>query len=142
MKGQIFSMDLILQFIIILSIIMIFSINISMKTNNFVLEKEDLILEEKVMLVADSFVKNLSENTLLGSCVYDLDKKRVRSNELDFLKFVEMNGLELEEFFVSAVSVGGARIYYKEEGERCVSVKRLVFVGAEKKVVEVKGCYN
>jgi len=103
-------------------------------------------LEEKTLMIADSLVKNLNEeNPLLGSCVKDGDKKRIKSNEIDETLLLQAKSFELKEFFVKELSwkIGATekRITLSEkESANCLTAKRFALIGSKKGVIEVKGC--
>jgi len=149
-RGIIFSFDIIITFIIILFGITVFVFAMHNNTNLFVKNVDDFFLEEKTLFVADSFIKNFDPtNALLGACVVDLEKRRVKNNELTSANFSNLKSLEIEGFFVKRVSyrfLGNNReqIIYSstKQSKNCLSVKRFVLIDGTKALVLVEGCID
>ena len=103
-------------------------------------------LEEKGMLITDSLVKNYDENnSLLGACIYDLEKKRVRTNEISLSNLTNAKPLQSGEIFVESISIRTKSIsktvsIEKKTSSECVNVKRFVLIDGEKGLIEVKTC--
>ena len=145
-KGAIFSLDAAIAFSLALLSALVFACALGNYSSGLVGEEESIFLQEKTMMVADSFVKNRNpENALLGACTVDPDKKRVRSNELGSEAFEGIRPLSMDGFFVKRVSVP-AKGFSKEldarKGSRCIVVKRFALVDGEKAVIEVEGCLD
>jgi len=129
---------------------MIFAISFSNNTSAFVKNVDDFFLEEKTMFVADAFVKNFDpQNALLGACVVDIEKKRVRSNELDSANFSNLKSLEIENFFVKKISYYFSNnrkeqiIYFSQRlSSNCLNIKRFVLLDGVKSLVFVTGCLD
>jgi hypothetical protein len=149
-RGIIFSFDIIITFLIILFGITVFVFALHNNTNSFVKNVDDFFLEEKTIFVADSFVKNFDPtNALLGSCVIDLEKRRVKSNELASANFSNLKSLGIESFFVKRVSyrvLGNTseQIIYSSARQslNCLTAKRFVLIDAQKALVFVTGCLD
>jgi hypothetical protein len=144
-KGLIFSMDALVAFIIVLSMLLIFVLTINNNGNNLTQNVGHFFLEEKVMLIADSLVKNHNEeNNLLGSATIDLEKKRVKSNELNLANFNNLKSIKQDDFFIKSVSY---KTNFKKEkwiienkiGE-CLIVKRFALIDGVKGIIFVEGC--
>ncbi len=151
-KGFIFTSDAIITTIIILFAIFVF---IFLINNNLALasqfEKEKY-LEEKTIFVADSFVKNFdSENSLLGACKINNERKRVLSNEINSENFSKIFSLEINDFFIEKIEFENAFqkniIYQNKETQNfttnnCISIKRFVLLENIKTIFYFKGCLN
>jgi hypothetical protein len=86
---------------------------------------------------------------LLGAGIVDLEKKRVRSNELNSANFSNLKSLEIENFFVKKVSYYFTSnkkeqiIYFSQKlSSNCLSVKRFVLIDGRKSLVFVTGCLD
>lgn len=145
-KGIIFSFDTMLAFLII-----VFSIFFSIQfiSINFEEKKEEIknyYLSEKVLLIADSLIKNNNpKNYLLGSAIIDLDKKRIISNELKREHLINAKGFELEDFFIKEISWENLEEIKKiklseKESKNCFTSKRFVLIDEKKSIIEIKGC--
>ena len=147
-RGFIFSIDALIAFTIMLFSLLVFVIILSNSTTQLVKSTENFYLEEKTIFVADSFVKNFdTENSLLGACVFDLEKKRIKSNELTRTNFANMHKLQIDDFFVKQVIIKThlkeERIFFDARNEKeCVTVKRFVILDGEKAIVLLEGCLN
>ncbi|MBT7241009.1 MAG: hypothetical protein HN878_00805 [Candidatus Diapherotrites archaeon] len=138
-------MDALVAFIIVLSMLLIFVLTINNNGNNLTQNVGHFFLEEKVMLIADSLVKNHNEeNNLLGSATIDLEKKRVKSNELNLANFNNLKSIKQDDFFIKSVSY---KTNFKKEkwiienkiGE-CLIVKRFALIDGVKGIIFVEGC--
>jgi len=144
-RGIIFSMDALVAFVIVMFMLLVFTINLGNETNNLTQNVGHFFLEEKIMMITDSLIKNYNEeNSLLGACVIDLDKKRVKSNEISSLNFSNLKQLNQDEFFIKSVSYKTQTLNKKylienREGE-CLVVKRLALIDGEKGLIFVEGC--
>jgi len=144
-KGIIFSMDALIAFVIVLFILLIFVFSVNHQTDKITQNVGQFFLEEKVMLIADSLVKNYNEeNALLGACVIDIEKKRVKSNEINSANFSNLKPIEQDSFFVKSVSYQtntrkNKFIIENRTGE-CLVVRRFVLIDGEKGFVFVEGC--
>lgn len=144
-KGIIFSMDALVAFVIVLFMLLIFVFSVNNQTNKITQNVGHFFLEEKVMLVADSLVKNFNEeNSLLGACIVDIEKKRVKSNEIASINFSNLKPFHQDDFFIKSVSYQTTTrknkfLIENKEGE-CLVVKRFVLIDGEKGFVFVEGC--
>ena len=144
-RGIIFSMDALVAFVIVMFMLLVFTINLGNETNNLTQNVGHFFLEEKVMMVADSLIKNYNEeNSLLGACVIDLDKKRVKSNEINSLNFSNLKQLNQDEFFIKSISyktqTRSKKYLIEDRGGECLVVKRLALINGEKGLIFVEGC--
>ena len=144
-RGIIFSMDALVAFVIVMFMLLVFTINLGNETNNLTQNVGHFFLEEKVMMVADSLIKNYNEeNSLLGACIVDLDKKRVKSNEISSLNFSNLKQLNQDEFFIKSVSyktqTQSKKYLIDDRESECLVVKRLALIDGEKGLIFVEGC--
>jgi hypothetical protein len=148
-KGIIFSTDAIISFIIALLTTMIFVLYLS----NIVLMEERKIeqieLDEKAIFIIDSMVKNQNEeNALLGACNYEISKKRVLTNNLNYLQIkTNSKPLSLGNFFVKTIAITFVNTNQKETimlseeiSKNCINVKRFALIDGFKAIIEVKTC--
>ena len=143
-KGAIFSLDAGIAFTLTLFSLLVFASALGNYSSQLISQENNIFLQEKTMMVADSLVKNYNaENSLLGACVIDADKKRTKSNELTFSNLANAKPFVVENFFVKKVSIP-AKGFVKELDARqeaqCITVKRLVLVDGAKAIIEVEGC--
>jgi hypothetical protein len=94
------------------------------------------------LFLADSLVKNLDENGLLGIASLDPEKHRVKSNELRSEKIFS---LEKNEFVFEAWAReknGAQKIFFSKNASRknCVSIERLVLLDGSEALFGVKVC--
>jgi hypothetical protein len=147
-RGVIFAIDAIIASCILLLGLLAFFITLGNYSNRLGEESKNIFLGEKTIFVADSFVKNYSaENSLLGACIIDYEKKRVKSNELSSANFSNARALELDEFFVKSVSIKGGgpkkNVFMSgKNGKNCITIRRFALVDGEKAIVEVQGCLS
>lgn len=143
-NGAMFSIDALLAFVILLFAVLSFTITLSNYSENILLSSKQFYLEEKTILVADSFVKNHSlQNGLLGSAILDSDKKRIRANELSTLNFQSFNDYNAGIFYINRVYSENELIYDSGlKSESCFSVKRFVLSDGQKKIVTYQGCLD
>ena len=128
---------------------LVFAITLANYGNAIAQNTEDFFLEEKTLAVADSLVKNNNpENYLLGACIVDAEKKRVRGSELSGALLAQAKPFALEGFFVKSVSIARAgkpkqQINLSEKvSEKCLSAKRFALVDNEKAIIEIEGCVD
>ena len=145
-KGAIFSLDAAIAFALTLLSLLAFASALGNHSSQITGQEESVFLQEKTLMVADSFVKNYNpENGLLGACAVDPEKRRVKSNELDSRNFAGIRPFAAGSFFVKKVSVpakGFARELDARQGKQCLTVRRFVLVDGEKAIVEVEGCLD
>ena len=141
-RGAIFTIDALMSLIILLFMIFGAMLFLNNQVLGYTKSRDYFFLEEKTIFVADSLIKNFnSENTLLGSCIYDIEKHRVRSNELALVNILLVKPFSVGNFFVKSISFNGFEKKMNDRfSENCVSVKRMAFVDGIKKVVLVTGC--
>lgn len=143
-KGFIFTTDLIITIILLLFCLLAFALTIGSQINFLEEREKSLFLEEKIIFIADSFVKNFDEeNALLGACKIDLEKKRVLSNELNSASFSNIKQIKSEKIFIKNIIIGEKVIFSDSKtAKNCFSVKRFVLVDGIKKIIFMNGCLN
>ncbi|MFA5361014.1 MAG: hypothetical protein WC290_01035 [archaeon] len=147
-KGIIFSTDATISFVIILFTILIFTLNLSNTINLTERELTQLELDQKAIFITDSLIKN--QNTvqpLLGACIYDEEKKRVLTNNIDYLKIKQSSGLKINTFFVESITIEFLKtkqiekvIYNTQNTTQCTSIKRFIIANNQKAIIEVRIC--
>jgi len=143
---MIFSLDAMISFVIVLACTLLFVFAL----NNYAQRAEqglkDFELEEKALLTADSFVKNFDENnTIRGACVYDAEKKRVRTNELSRENITKAKGIEFGNIFVKSITftTNGTPetiALSSKKSSECISAKRFVLIDREKAIILIQTC--
>lgn len=148
-KGIIFSTDAITAFIIALITTLVFVSYMSNIALNEERKIEQIELDEKAIFIIDSMVKNQNEeNALLGACNYDGAKKRVLTNNLNYLQIkTNSKPLSLGNFFVKSVAITFVSTNQKETiilsedfSKNCTSTKRFALIDGFKAIIEVKTC--
>jgi len=150
-RGAIFSLDAAIAFTITLFAIIAFCTMLANYSSATIQNENEFLLQQKTMAVADSFVKNYNPtNALLGACIIDSEKKRVKENELSSLNFANINPLKAGEFFVRNIGVrlvsNGNLLFSKvldaREENNCLTVKRFALVDGQTAAIEIQGCLN
>ncbi|MGI6589080.1 MAG: hypothetical protein ACOX1V_00230 [Candidatus Iainarchaeum sp.] len=147
-RGIIFSTDATINFVIILFTLLIFTLTLSNTINSTKKELTQLELDQKAIFITDSLIKNQNTNQpLLGGCIYDEEKKRVLTNNIDYLKIKEASGLKINNFFVESITLEFLKtnqtekiIYSTKQTNQCTSVKRFVVTNNQKTIIEVRVC--
>ena len=143
---MIFSIDAGIAFTIILTCTLAFVLTLNVNAQIVEQQTTDFELEEKALLVADSMVKNYNpKNTLLGACILDFDKKRVRTNELTSENIKKAKSASFGKIFVKNISYTAQT--RKENlqlsaktAKECISAKRFVLIDGEKGVILIQTC--
>ncbi len=137
-RGFAFSLDITFSSILVFAMLFLATFYFGTESESALESVRKFGLWKNALSVADSLVKNRSENGLLGAAVFDEEKRRVMGNELDLKRIREITGIESSEFFVKEVSIsfkGGrreaVRINEKNAGS-CISIERVV--GAENEI--------
>lgn len=145
-RGMIFSLDAMISFTIMLSGVLLFVLALNNYATNAEQNIKNFELEEKALLIADSFVKNFDENnTLRGACVYDPEKKRVRANELNLENIKNAKELVLGKIFTKSVEyktqTNSRKVTLSQkDSANCVSAKRFVLIEGEKGIIQILTC--
>jgi hypothetical protein len=107
---------------------------------------ETFELEEKALLIADSFAKNFDKNnTLLGACIYDSDKKRVKTNEISSVNIQNSKSVIFGNIFVKSItytkgSETKTLTLSTKNSVDCISAKRFVLIDGEKAIIQILTC--
>jgi len=145
-KGMIFSLDAGISFTIILAGLLVFVFTLNGYADSAEKINSNFELEEKALLIADAFVKNNNpENPLLGACIYDAEKKRVKTNELISAEIRKAKSTQFGKIFVKGISyeAGGRKenIQLNQKNALdCISAKRFVLIDGEKGVIFIQTC--
>jgi hypothetical protein len=155
-KGMIFTLDAGIAFTIMLIGMLVFATTLANTAEKAGQNITNFELEEKALMIADTFVKNYDENnTLRGACIYDKDKKRILTNELSSKNIQTAKQAELERFFVKSITYKTKtkektiQFTQKENGEtemlensikECLTVKRFVLIDGEKGETFIQTC--
>jgi len=143
-KGIIFATDAVIAFIVVLITLMVFSIMLGSESQSLASSSKDYFLEQKTLAVADALVKNSYKEGEIGLCIFDAEKKRVLSNEINSVNIYKLAKIEQDNFFLKSISFSSPkrkekRIFEKKEGE-CIVAKRFVLIDGEKGMLFVEGC--
>ncbi len=144
-NGFIFSLDLSFAALAILLMLFMLMSYYGTRIGNEANAVKGFSMQKTALFIADSLVKNRSENSLLGSAVFDTEGKRVKSGDLDLAALRLARPIESKDFVVSKLSVainGVEEIIFAQEinGVNCISVERIVMAEGHKAVVAVKVC--
>jgi len=145
-KGQIFGIDSMISFTIMLFCVLVFATTLSNESQNTSQNLLDYELEEKALLITDSLVKNHDENNpLLGSCIIDTDKKRVLTNILDIelirkSKPINLNGIFAKQITVNTQGKIETIKLDEKNSNECIAVKRFAMVNNQKSILEMMVC--
>lgn len=149
-NGFFFSLDLAVTVVIGISMIfLIFAFHVNLIEERINVNK-NFELWKNTVFVADSLVKNnYEEMPVLGSAVLDLEKKRVKSNEID-LKFLQNINSEQTKWLEKEFSVKKIALVFhdrekvllekKVDSASCIVVERTVLVMGETAKILVVGC--
>jgi hypothetical protein len=145
-KGQIFGIDAMISFAIMLFCVLIFVITLANQSQNTLNNLLDFELEEKAALISDSLVKNRDENnSLFGACLIDYDKKRVLENTIEKELLRKAKTAEFEGIFAKQITVTQNKkteiiILDKRNSAQCISIKRFVLIDMQKAILEAMIC--
>ena len=145
-KGMIFSLDAMISFVIILICALLFVFALNNYSQKSEQNLKSFELEEKALLLADSFIKNFDENNpLRGACIYDSDKKRVRTNELSLENMKKAKSIEFGEMFVKSITYtinekSQTLQLSSKKSIECVSAKRFGLIDGEKTIIIIQTC--
>jgi hypothetical protein len=107
---------------------------------------EQFEFEEKALLIADSFVKNFdSNNTMLGACIYDSDKKRVKTNVLSSENISRATSISFGSIFTKSItytskSLDKTFLLKDTNSNECISAKRFVLIEGETAIIQILTC--
>jgi len=136
-RGIIFSMDLLIAFLIMCMMMHLALASLSMAVGQASENVRDFSIERKGIYLIDSLVKNHdSNNSVLGSAYFDSGKKRVETGIIDYsmLKNARPEELDMGDgHYVQGLFIGyvGGRkeeIYTSERGRNCIVFERFVLL--------------
>ena len=140
-RGFVFSLDLAIAIIAMLLMLSLMLSQLEILKNKEIENVERIELQRNAFFAIDSMTKNRDEERpLLGLALYDSEKHRVLSNEIDSLLLKNAKPVLFENFFISSVSVGKIEKVFEKSGQKCISVNRLVFMNGKKEMLEVVVC--
>ncbi len=145
-KGFVFSVDLVLTAIMIFLMLFLITASFSAKSSQTVAGMKRFQLEKNAVFIVDSLVKNSVETPLLGAALFDGEKHRVKSNELEHNQLKRAVPVGPGEFFVQRLSIkwkNGEKetIIWAEQGEKnCIALDRIALIGDESVLVELALC--
>ena len=140
-KGFVFSLDLAIAFIAMLLMLSLMLSQLEILKDREIENVERIELQRTAFFTIDSMTKNRDEERpLLGLALYDAEKHRVLSNEIDTSLLKNSKPVLFENFFISSVSVAEIEKVFEEHGEKCISVDRIVLVNGKKEMLEVVVC--
>jgi hypothetical protein len=143
---MIFSTDAIIAFSIMLLTMLAFACTLANTAQNSLQTTTNLELEEKTLMIADSMVKNYFEkNTLLGACITDTDKKRVKTNEINSANLKKAKQPDIEGIFVQKIlfktkTTKETIELEKKQAKECLTAKRYALIDGEKGIIETTIC--
>jgi len=140
-RGFVFSLDLAIAFIAMLLMLSLMLSQLEILKDREIENVERIELQRTAFFTIDSMTKNRDEERpLLGLALYDAEKHRVLSNEIDTSLLKNSKPVLFENFFISSVSVAEIEKVFEEHGEKCISVDRIVLVNGKKEMLEVVVC--
>ena len=147
-KGMIFSLDAGISFTILLISILVFVLMLNNYAQKAVQNTENFELEEKALMIADSFVKNFDENNpIRGAGIYDSEKKRVKTNELTLENIKKAKTISFSKIFVQKISYltkTREEIFTidtdKNQTKECITAKRFALIDGEKGIIQIQTC--
>ena len=146
-NGFVFSLDAGIAFVLAACIIALSLNAIAQSTREKIASEKEFELWKNTVFIADSLVKNnYSENSLLGSAVFDLEKHRVKSNEISLELLQKVSEIANKEFELKQVKVVfqnlEEQIVFQENTEKrnCIAVERIALVEGQIAKIGVVGC--
>jgi len=140
-RGFVFSLDLAIAFIAMLLMLSLMLSQLEILKNKEIENIERIELQRNAFFAIDSMTKNRDEERpLLGLALYDAEKHRVLSNEIDTVLLENAKPVLFENFFISSISAGKIEKLFEKSGQKCISVDRLVFMNGKKEMLEVVVC--
>ena len=144
-KGFVLSLDLAFATIALLLMLFLIASAGASKSRAELATARMFGLEKNAFFIADSILKNSSDNALLGAALFDKERRSVKSGELNSAMFRNAVGLNQGEFFVKSVLVKGnsvKRTLFLQDlpAGDCIAVERFAIVDKEKAILEVAVC--
>jgi len=140
-RGFVFSLDLAIAFIAMLLMLFLMLSQLEILKNKEIENIERIELQRNAFFAIDSMAKNRDEERpLLGLALYDVEKHRVLSNEIDTMLLENAKPVLFKNFFISSVSAGKIEKVFEKSKQKCISVNRLVFMNEKKEMLKVVVC--
>ncbi|MCX6802602.1 MAG: hypothetical protein NT067_05850 [Candidatus Diapherotrites archaeon] len=139
-KGILFSLDFSISFVLMLSMVLVFSILIF----SFRMERESELrqfsLAKNRALFLDSLVKRPFDGNQPGLALFDGSKRRVLENRIAEAYVAQEGKFGLSE--IKAECPGSEKMLYERqaEGTECDVMPRIVFIGQEECLLLAKFC--
>jgi len=143
---MIFSLDAGVSFTIILVGMLVFVFTLNGYAGSAEQSIINFELEEKALMIADAMVKNSNTpNPLLGACIYDSEKKRVRTNELSSAEIKRAQFMQFGKIFVKNIiyetNSGRENIALTQKtSENCITSKRFALIDGGKGIIFIQTC--
>lgn len=143
-KGFAFSFDLAISVIAMFLMLSLMLASFEAAKEGEIARVKKIELQGKAVFLIDAMAKNRNlEQPLLGSAMYDAERHRVLTGEIDIVLLEKARQLESEKFFVKSVSLKGMQektIVLGEEGKECISLDRIVLANGEKAMLGMILC--
>ncbi|MDP2973802.1 MAG: hypothetical protein Q8N60_02010 [Candidatus Diapherotrites archaeon] len=145
-RGFIFSIDLTVSFIAMLLMVLLILMHASVLKDQQVESINKFDLQRNAIFLADSLVKNNdAAQPLLGSALFDAEKHRVLSNQLDEALLLNATRFEKDGFFVNRLSFkdefGIEQAFFDGlQGSNCLALDRVVLLNGVKGLLAVTVC--
>ena len=145
-RGFLFSMDTAIACIIALGMLLIIISAGAQSINAEIKSEKEFALWKNIVFVSDSIVKNnIPGQSMFGSAVFDSEKHRVKSNEIDPALLGDVSGFSNPEFKLKKI-----KLVFEEHEEtffetqvsskNCLVIERLVLVQGKKALLALEGC--
>ncbi|MDP6670761.1 MAG: hypothetical protein QGI60_03010 [archaeon] len=145
-RGFAFSLDTAFSSLLIFAMLFLATSHFNTESETALKSVKEFGLWKNGLFVADSLVKNRSENKILGAASFDEGKRRVMENKLELIDIQGVTGIDSNEFFVKNISIsfknGRKEVVEISEknAESCISVERIVTVENEIGLLGVVVC--
>lgn len=146
-KGFAFSMDVLLASLLIFVMLFLITHSFNARNAHSLGNIENFSLQKNALFLLDSMLKNRNaENALIGAALFDAEKHRVKSNEIDYEKLKSAAQIESDEFFVHDILLewynGMEERIFSDSGEavNCIGVERVALVEGKKALVRLVLC--
>lgn len=145
-KGFVFSLDAGIAFMIAIGILFVAISAAAENIRENVKTERDFELWKNTVFFADAIVKNNSpEQSVLGSAVFDFEKQRVKSNEIDLKLLEKASAIENKEFELKKISLvfqDSEKVFFeKQTGKKnCLAIERIVLAEGKIAKLVLEGC--
>jgi len=145
-KGFVFSLDAGIAFTIAIGVLFLALFAMEQSTKESIISEKNFELWKNTVFLADAIVKNNSpEQSVLGSAVFDSEKQRVKSNEIDLQLLEKASEIENKEFELKKISLvfrDANRVFFERHTDKknCLAVERIVLVQGKIARLVLEGC--